>query len=68
MLRDITIGQYYPAQSVIHCLDPRVKIAGTLAYIISLFWISNIWGYVAAILFFAFLVALSKVPFSYILR
>ena len=37
MLRDITIGQYYPAESVIHKLDPRVKLMGTLVYIISLF-------------------------------
>ena len=37
MLRDITLGQYYPADSVIHKLDPRVKLFGTLIYIISLF-------------------------------
>ena len=37
MLRDITLGQYYPADSVIHKLDPRVKLFSTLIYIISLF-------------------------------
>lgn len=37
MLRDITLGQYYPADSVIHKLDPRVKLFATLIYIISLF-------------------------------
>ena len=37
MLRDITIGQYYAVESPIHRLDPRVKLAGTLLYIISLF-------------------------------
>lgn len=37
MIRDITIGQYYPAESVIHRLDPRVKLVGTLTFIISLF-------------------------------
>ena len=37
MLRDITIGQYYPADSVIHKLDPRVKLFATLIFIISLF-------------------------------
>ena len=36
MIRDITIGQYYPAESVIHRLDPRVKLVGTLTFIISL--------------------------------
>lgn len=37
MLRDITLGQYYPADSVIHKLDPRVKLFATFIYIISLF-------------------------------
>ena len=37
MIRDITIGQYYPANSVIHRLDPRVKIVATLLFLISLF-------------------------------
>ena len=32
MLRDMTIGQFYPAESVIHRLDPRVKVVGVLAY------------------------------------
>ena len=34
MIRDITIGQYYPAKSPIHKLDPRTKLAGTLIFII----------------------------------
>ena len=37
MIRDITIGQYYPAKSVLHRLDPRVKLVGTLLYLISLY-------------------------------
>ena len=37
MIRDITIGQYYPAKSPIHKLDPRTKLAGTLIFIISVF-------------------------------
>ena len=38
MIRDITIGQYYPTNSVIHRLDPRVKLAGTMIFLISLFY------------------------------
>ena len=38
MIRDITIGQYYPVESVVHRLDPRTKLFGTLIYIISLFF------------------------------
>ena len=44
MIRDITIGQYYPAQSILHRLDPRVKLVGTLLYLISLFLFNSIPG------------------------
>lgn len=44
MIRDITIGQYYPAKSVLHRLDPRVKLVGTLLYLISLFLFNSISG------------------------
>lgn len=37
MIRDITLGQYYPTDSVLHRLDPRVKFVSTMVYIISLF-------------------------------
>lgn len=68
MIRDITIGQYYTADSVIHRLDPRVKILGTLAYIISLFTFRDLAGYGVALLFFGLVLALSKVPLSYTVR
>ena len=68
MIRDITIGQYYPADSVIHRLDPRVKLLGTLIYIISLFAFHNIASYLIAGLFLAVIIHLSKVPFSYIVK
>ena len=62
MIRDITIGQYYPANSKIHSLDPRVKIVGTLLYLISLFTFKSIIGYVLATVFLFACVKLSKVP------
>lgn len=68
MIRDITIGQYYPADSVIHRLDPRVKLLGTIAYVISLFVFPNVAAYVVAALFLLCMVKGSKVPFSYILK
>ena len=49
MLRDITLGQYYPADSVIHKLDPRVKLFATLIYIISLFCFKGIAALLAAV-------------------
>ncbi len=45
MIRDITIGQYYQTESPIHGLDPRVKLMGTLVFIISLFAGKSIWAY-----------------------
>lgn len=68
MIRDITIGQYYPADSVLHRLDPRVKISGTLLYIISLFLVKNLWGYLIAALVLAAVIGASKVPFGYIVK
>ncbi len=68
MLRDITLGQYYQTESVIHRLDPRVKLGGTLLYIISLFFFKNIWGYVAAAIFLAIVIQLSHVPFRFMVK
>lgn len=68
MIRDITIGQYYPAASPIHKLDPRVKLAGTLIFLISLFLTESVVGYVLATIFLAGIIKLSKVPLKFILR
>jgi len=68
MLRDITLGQYYQTESVIHRLDPRVKLVGTIVYIISLFLFNNFTGYVVAALFLASVIKLSGVPFRYIVK
>ncbi|MBO5371686.1 MAG: energy-coupling factor transporter transmembrane protein EcfT [Lachnospiraceae bacterium] len=68
MLRDITIGQYYPAKSVIHQLDPRVKLMATLIYIISLFSFQGIVGFLLVTAFLILIIRLSKVPFSYMVK
>lgn len=68
MIRDITIGQYYPSDSRVHRLDPRVKIVCTLLYLVSLFFFHNIWGYLAATLFLAAVIRISKVPFKFIVK
>ena len=64
MMRDITIGQYYPADSILHRLDPRVKFVSTLVYIVSLLFVFSSWlGYGVAALFLVAMIVLSKVPF-----
>ena len=58
MIRDITIGQYYPAKSILHRLDPRVKVVSTLLFLISLFLFRSIPGYIIATAFLVMVVRL----------
>lgn len=68
MIRDITLGQYYPAKSVIHQLDPRVKLVTTMIFVISLFVAKGIPGYALATVFLAAVIRLSRVPFGFITK
>lgn len=68
MLRDITIGQYYPTGSVIHKLDPRVKLVATILFIISLFPFDTIAVYALATVYLASVLVMSKVPLKYIIK
>lgn len=68
MLREITLGQYYPADSIIHKLDPRTKLIGTLIFLVSLFLFPGFSGYVIATAVLAFIIIISKVPFSFMVR
>ena len=68
MLRDITLGQYYQEDSVIHRLDPRVKLVGTVFFMISLFMFNNLIGYGLAALFLFGTIKMSKVPFKFMVR
>ena len=68
MLRDITLGQYYQADSVIHRLDPRVKLGSTILFILSLFLFDSVIGYVVAAVFLAIVINLSKVPFRFMVK
>ena len=68
MFDTITLGQYYQTDSLLHRLDPRVKLVGTFVYLISLFVVDSFVGYIAAALFLAAMIMLSNVPFRYIVR
>ena len=68
MLRDITIGQYYPVESPVHKLDPRTKLAGTMVFLLSLFVTKSVVGYVLATAALAAVIHLSRVPFRFITR
>ena len=68
MIRDITLGQYYPANSVLHRLDPRVKFVGTLLFIISVFVFHTFPGYAVATIFLAAMIGISKVPVKFMFK
>lgn len=68
MIRDITIGQYYPANSILHRLDPRIKLIGTMVFIVSLFIFNSFIGYVIAGGFLLGTIKLSKVPIKFIIK
>lgn len=67
-MADITIGQYYPENSIIHKLDPRVKLFGTMVFVIMLFNVNNIAGYGLFTVFLGLIVKMSKVPFGKLLK
>ena len=68
MLKDITLGQYFPGNSVIHRLDPRTKLIMLVVYIVTLFMATNVVSYalVAAFLFVA--IKISTIPMKSIVR
>ncbi len=68
MIRDITLGQYYPEQSVVHRLDARTKILGTLLYIIEIFLVNSFAGFGLVILALGILIGISKVPVRFIFK
>lgn len=68
MIRDITIGQYYPSGSPLHRLDPRVKLVAVFVYVVTLFWCADMRAYVLAAVCLIAAVAVSGVPVRYMLR
>ena len=68
MLRDITIGQHFPGNSILHRCDPRLKLVGTIAYIVVLFVAANPVGIALSIVLLALLYSVAKIPFKMILK
>ena len=62
MLRDITIGQHFPGNSLVHRFDPRLKLVLTVAYIVLLFAASNPLGLTLSILFLGVMYKMAKIP------
>ena len=68
MIRDITLGQYYQSESLIHRLDPRLKIIAAIAYIAVLFVVDDLIGFAIAWVGLEIIISMSRVPRRFILR
>ncbi len=68
MLKDITLGQYFPGNSVIHRLDPRTKLIALVVYIVALFSAANWLSYVIMFAFLVAVIAVSTIPVKAIVR
>lgn len=68
MFKDITLGQYFPVDSVAHRLDPRTKLILLIMYITAVFIVKDIWLFSVVIAFMLFMTAMSRVPFSYVMK
>lgn len=68
MIRDITLGQYFPSESWAHRLDPRVKIIATIVYIAALFVVNDFVGLALSVVALGIVIAISKVPLSFMVK
>ncbi len=68
MLKDITFGQFFPGESVLHSADPRMKIILTVLFIAAVFMANSVGGYILVLLFTAVLVAVSGIPLKLVLK
>lgn len=68
MLNDITLGQYFPGNSPIHRMDPRMKLILTILYIVGVFIVANLPGYAIALAFLYIVVRVSGIKFSYLAK
>ena len=68
MLKDITLGQFFPGNSVIHKLDPRMKIILCIVYIVAIFLCKSLASYIFLIVATVLLVVVSRLPVKTILR
>ena len=68
MLKDITLGQYFPGNSIVHRLDPRTKLVILVLYIIALFVASGWPAYLVVFSFLAFVIAISQIPLKSIVN
>lgn len=67
-MMNITLGQYYPAPSVLHRMDPRAKVLASLLYIVASFFCKNFFSFVLLLLSAVLLILISRIPLKIVLR
>ena len=67
MLRDITLGQYFPGKSIFHRTDPRMKIVLSVLYIVAVFLADTLWSYLVMVSGAIIIIALSRIPLKMVL-
>ena len=68
MLKNITLGQYFPGDTIVHRLDPRIKILVALLFLVAVFVVRTMWGFLALAALFILIIALAKIGPVTILR
>lgn len=68
MAFNVSIGQYFPGDSVVHRIDPRIKVLLTIAYISIVFFCGSFTGFLVLALFVVMVAAISKIRPAYLLR
>ena len=68
MFKNITLGQYYPTDSVLHRMDPRFKILVAISFIVLAFLVNTLWGYAMLFALLITAIALSRVPVRVVIR
>ena len=68
MLENITFGQYYPSNSVVHRMDPRMKILLLIVFIVIVFCASTLYAFIPVLLFLVLAVRYARLPFRLMLK
>lgn len=67
-MKDVSFGQYYPVNSIIHRLDPRIKLLSVIVYIVAIFFIQKFVGFGLLAVFLLTVVFMSRVPLFKVLK
>ena len=68
MLKDITLGQYFPGNSIVHRLDPRTKLLALVGYIVALFMAKSWASYGVCLVFLGIVIGISTIPLKSIVK